>query len=263
MSNHIEIALRLQTYVDPYPGKDAEDTVFINCPRCGGVGYIAGMEHVENAICFGCMGHKGTHSTAGAERKREKARIQRANRAERKLIAKQESHNRQMEAAEAAFPILAGWHDAMAEGNPFLSDLWAKAFDYELSEKQIAAAAKSLQSKADREAERAAEKAALSEVVEGKGTIEGTIVSVKYKDSQFGGAWKMTVKDDRNFLVWGTVPQAIFDQQHDEAAEGENPFAEHLKGRKVRFNATVEASEEDKTFGFFKRPTKAVLLPAE
>lgn len=261
MSNHIEIREITVNYIDPHPGVDADTMVLWPCKRCGGEGYV--YSNVDGGICYECNGGKGTMLTVKEARKRTKAAAQRAARAERKLIAKQEFHNAQLEAAEAAFPILAGWFDAMADGNAFLSDLWTKAFDYELSEKQIAAAAKSLQSKADREAERAAEKAALSEVQVGKQTITGTIVSVKYKDSQFGGAWKMTVLDDRNFKVWGTVPTAIFDQQREEAVEGENPFAEHLKGRKVTFNAAVTASDDDKTFGFFKRPTKATLLPAE
>ena len=262
MSNHIEIREIVETYVDPYPGKDADEMVLWPCGRCGGDGNV-GYTNVFGGVCFKCNGTKGEHITVKTARQRTRSAVNRRNRKERELIAKQEFHNKQVAAAEAKFPVLAGWFQAMSDGNAFLTDLWAKAFDYELSEKQIAAAAKVLQGDKDREAARAAEKAALSPVVEGKGTITGTIVSVKFKDSQFGGAWKMIVLDDRNFKVWGSVPAAIFDQQREEAAEGENPFIEHIKGRKVSFNATIEASEDDKTFGFFKRPTKATLLPAE
>lgn len=261
MSNHIEIREITVNYVDPHPGKDADAMVLWPCGRCGGTGNV-GFGNVFGGICFKCNGSQGTMLTVKEARKRTKAAAQRAARAERKLIAKQEFHNQQMERAEAVYPILAGWLESISEDN-FMLDLWTKAFDYELTGKQIAAAAANLQRKIDRAEQRAAEKAALSEVQVGKQTITGTIVTVKYQDSQYGGSWKMLVLDDRNFKVWGTVPTAIFDQQRDEAAEGENPFAEHLKGRKVSFNAAVTASDDDKTFGFFKRPTKATLLPAE
>lgn len=262
MSNHIEIHRTSFDFVDPFPGLADDAEVFVNCGRCGGVGYIAGMEHVENAMCFGCRGLKGHTSTAGAERKTEKGRLSYRKGEETKLLKKQRFHNEQMEKAEAAFPILAGWCDAMST-NSFLLDIWTKAFDYELSEKQIAAAAKVLQADADRTAARAAEKAELNPVVEGKGSIQGEIITVKYQDSQYGGAWKMLVKDDRNFKVWGSIPAAIFTQQEAEVEEGVNPAVEALVGRKVSFNASaVEASDDDKTFGFFSRPTKAILHQA-
>jgi hypothetical protein len=52
----------------------------------------------------------------------------------------------------------------------------------------------------------------------------------------------MTVRDDRGFLVWGSVPAALGGIE---------------QGDRVQFNATVTKSDRDETFGFFKRPTKA------
>lgn len=262
MSNHIEIYTTDFTYVDPFPGRQDDDEVFIDCHRCMGVGYIAGMEHVENAVCFECRGRKGIKSTAGKERAAEKRRIAYRKGEETKLVKKQQFHNEQMAKAEAQFPILAGWRDAM-DNNAFVADIWTKAFDYELSEKQIAAVAKQLQADADRAAARAAEKAALNPVETGKQTISGEVVTVKYQDSQYGGSWKMLVKDDRNFKVWGTIPNAIFNQQTAETEDSYNASPNELVGRKVSFNATVEASDDDKTFGFYSRPTKAQLEAAK
>lgn len=55
----------------------------------------------------------------------------------------------------------------------------------------------------------------------------------------------MKVRDDRGFIVWGTVPSA---------------FDHELVGSKVKFSATVEASNDDPSFGFFKRSTQAALI---
>lgn len=94
-------------------------------------------------------------------------------------------------------------------------------------------------------AERAAEKAQGQPVVEGKITVEGQVLSVKWQENDYGSRQVMTVADDRGFKVWGSVPRSIDNVE---------------RGDRVRFNATVEASDRDETFGFYKRPTKAVTL---
>jgi hypothetical protein len=84
---------------------------------------------------------------------------------------------------------------------------------------------------------------------QGKMVIEGTILSVKSVDGYFGATTlKMLVEDDRGFKVYGTTPDVILGQEGG------------LRGRKVRFNASVEPSEKDNCFGYYKRPTKAQLL---
>ena len=55
------------------------------------------------------------------------------------------------------------------------------------------------------------------------------------------------VQDDRGFKVWGSVPSKL----------------ENVKGRSVSFSATVQPSEDDEKFGFFKRPTKATFNEEE
>ena len=84
----------------------------------------------------------------------------------------------------------------------------------------------------------------------GRVVIEGEIVGIKEVDDNFsyhgGTITKMTVKLDNGARVYGTMPAAI------------NGF----RGDRVRFTATVEASNDDASFGFAKRPAKAEVLVA-
>ena len=85
--------------------------------------------------------------------------------------------------------------------------------------------------------------------VEGRMVVTGTILGFKSVIGFDGGyVTKMIVRDDRNFKVYGTLPSSICDAE---------------KGQRVTFTARVEASSDDETFGFFKRPTKAVILEGE
>jgi hypothetical protein len=77
---------------------------------------------------------------------------------------------------------------------------------------------------------------------EGRVKIIGTILSVKWVDNDFGGTYKMTVKSDEGFRVYGSAPSSL------ESTE---------RGVRVEFTARCEPSQDDKAFGFFSRPTKA------
>jgi hypothetical protein len=101
---------------------------------------------------------------------------------------------------------------------------------------------------AERAAEREAEEAEKGPVITGQGiAIQGEVISTKWQENDFGGRLVMTVKDDRGFLVWGSVPRAIDNVE---------------KGERVSFTANVEASDRDESFGFFKRPRAAAILEA-
>jgi len=122
-----------------------------------------------------------------------------------------------------------------------------------LSDKQIAAVEKALvryDERMVRLAQRDADKAKLLaagvRVPEGKVTVVGEIVSIKWKDSDYGGCYKMTVRSDEGWVVWLTLPSAL---EYEDATVGD----------RVSFNCTITASD-DVTFGFGKRPTKAVIL---
>jgi hypothetical protein len=81
--------------------------------------------------------------------------------------------------------------------------------------------------------------------------IVGEIVSLKWKDSDYGAVLKMLVKSDLGFKVWGSVPRSIL--VDDETA---------LKGKRVKFTARIQPSKDDACFGFISRPTKADVLSA-
>ena len=87
--------------------------------------------------------------------------------------------------------------------------------------------------------------------------IEGMILTTKVQDSDFGSQLKMLVRvemdDDGFFKLWGTVPAAIEDLLH-------GPEALTLRGSRISFCAKIQPSRDDPSFGFFSRPTKAVLL---
>ena len=182
------------------------------------------------------------------------------------------------EEAEAAFAALPSWQQEQGRGYEPMStykrgttwdekvrmgdktatliDMWGKIARYgSLSDNALAYAMKIMtwldeaeQRRAAREVEAAAKKAEGVEVPSGKVTVEGTVVSVKSQDTQYGTAWKMLVQHEDGWKVFGTIPQSLLDSVD---------YYADLKGKQVRFTATVEQSRDDSLFGFYKRPTKA------
>lgn len=99
---------------------------------------------------------------------------------------------------------------------------------------------------------RAEEAATARPVPNGRQVVEGEVLTVDYRDSYYGGAWKMLVKCD-GYKLWGTVPNALRDDNLDLPP----------RGTLVRFTATLERSGDDENFGFYKRPSKAVRVTSE
>jgi hypothetical protein len=85
---------------------------------------------------------------------------------------------------------------------------------------------------------RALEKAAAAPCPKGRIKIEGTVLKVEERENAFGMRTVMLVKANEGFIVWGSVPS--------------NAVVE--KDCKIVFVATVEPSEKDNKFGFFRRP---------
>lgn len=87
---------------------------------------------------------------------------------------------------------------------------------------------------------------------EGRQVIQGTIVSLKWKATDFGDTLKMTVKvttPDGVWLAWGTCPRAL---ANDDTLR---------RGLTVKFTGTLTRSS-NAHFAFFKRPTKASVVKA-
>ena len=95
-------------------------------------------------------------------------------------------------------------------------------------------------------AKRAAEKEAAAPCPEGKVELDVVVLSVKWHENQFGGNHKMFCREANGFTVWGTVPAKISDDL--------------TKGDRVQFTATVTPAEDDPKHGFFKRPSKAIIV---
>jgi len=140
-------------------------------------------------------------------------------------------------AANPSIASLVGYEGS----NDFFASLSSQLLrNGSLSERQVLAYERAVA----REAERAGEPKVPAPV--GKQTVTGEVVGLKWHENDFGGCLKMTVKDDRGFCVWVTVPAALSAMQN-----------ELERGDRVTFTATLEQSDRDETFAFGKRPTKA------
>jgi len=73
-------------------------------------------------------------------------------------------------------------------------------------------------------------------------TVEGKVLTRK-SDELFGGS-KILVLVDAGWKVWGSCPSSI------DCAPGDT----------IRFDAGIKPSDKDPKFGFFSRPTKAVIV---
>lgn len=133
-----------------------------------------------------------------------------------------------------------------------LSDMWSRFYRYgDMSDKAYAYLQKILvwldeaeQKRVERESATAALQASGVEVPTGRIVVEGEVLSTKWVENGFGGALKMLVQHESGWKVWGTVPSSI----------------DVEKGTRIRFTASVERSNDDALFGFFKRPAKAQVL---
>jgi hypothetical protein len=96
-------------------------------------------------------------------------------------------------------------------------------------------------------AQRAAEAEAAKPLPQfaGRARIQGKVLTTKVVDSQYGSTIKMLVQHADGWKVWGTMPASL-----DSGC----------KGAVVAFDAAVQASPDDPKFGFFSRPTKAIVV---
>lgn len=242
-----------------YPHLKGTDRVIFECGKCEGTGSVSwGLPitgHViredqliiVNNVCFNCHG-EGKYSvlvsSIRARQRREERKAQEA--AERAALirseyaAKKEAFDRDHADVLEFLPTLTGDFG--------LSMRLHLAENGTLTENQVAAVRKI-----------AAERSLAAEVVEGRIEITGEILSAKFIENGYNGNWKIRVKDDRGFTVWGTLPKALHTEFLKDSSSA-NPWANRVAGTRVQFTATVEASDNDNTFGFFSRPAKGHVL---
>lgn len=75
----------------------------------------------------------------------------------------------------------------------------------------------------------------------GRHIIEGTVLSLKTVDTDFGTVTKMTIRHVDGWKVYGSKPSNL----------------DIAKGDKISFKATLNASKDDPKFGYFSRPSQA------
>lgn len=92
------------------------------------------------------------------------------------------------------------------------------------------------------EDQRKAEHDAAEVITEGRQQIIGKVISIK--ESEFG--FKILVQDRKGWKVYGNLPG------NRVGSFGE--YVEITKGSVIAFTATVQKSEKDEKFGFYKRP---------
>lgn len=132
--------------------------------------------------------------------------------------------------------------------NTFVHDVISKLNQFgSLSERQVAAVLKSLA----RDIENASRKAIEAEtpkgpVPTGRVTLTGTILSTKVVEGFYGSTLKMLLGLENGSRVWLTVPSK------SGAAKGDT----------ITVVATVEASKDDPSFGFGKRPSLVNVVKA-
>jgi hypothetical protein len=237
-------------YVDPYPGRKGSERIWSTCTKCGGSGSVSwGIDvdavvsgRVVSRVCFDCNGVGSTShlvSSARATARRQAREAAAAAARAEAYVAEQAAKKAEADAKRAEFAADHGdvvdWITANAGRSSFAESLADTLDEYAgLSEKQVAAVRRII---ADDETK--------SPVVEGRVVVNGEVLSVRWVDNAYGSTRKMRVRDDRGFTVYGTAPAALDDAE---------------TGSRVTFTATVTASDDDETFGFFKRPTKAALV---
>lgn len=134
--------------------------------------------------------------------------------------------------------------------NTFLSSLREQLLRKgSLSDKQIAAAERSLAVEAEKKS--LAEKGV--KAPEGRVEFCGTVRSVKLKDGYGYGArqqpcWKAVIRSDEGWSAYVTLPSDV---------RGNDP--QGVVGRRVAISATLRRSDKDATFAFGSHPSGRLL----
>lgn len=249
-------------------GRITRSLVHINpgCDHCGAnIRYVAILRHRPTGDCIEvgeqCLDNRFGRATAEFQRLRKAARL------DRERISN----------AQRAQQCLAGFGEDILTGearqfladrkaddrdvHPIASDIRSKLYQYgSISERQAALVQKLFVQDAERKTREAEDAANAKPVPTGTVELTGQVVSVKTQDGPYGVTTKCLVRGD-GWRVWGTVPAAIISEvvNRGSHADGYGKVSD-LTGRTLRLTATVTASDDDASFGFYKRPRNAQLL---
>jgi hypothetical protein len=230
--------------------------------------------------------HVRALAKANRERKAEEARLKLVAARDERVAALTASNPEVVALLQKTYDdeneaYATGDYAVIQRTNPFLRTMAGKLFnagEKGLTENMIAAVGRMV----EKEAVKAAE-AESHPAPEGRVVVTGEIVGTKVVESDFGTVYKITVKDDQGFRVYVSLPKAqadeAFEKFDEEAiaagfdrytfgpsvwflgtADGQSSQWKGLKGRRITFTATLEASRDDKSFAFGSRPTKGAWL---
>jgi hypothetical protein len=207
------------------------------------------------------IGHICAANTVGLPDKAAAAR----KRAERQAEEMKEQDERKQagEGWRTENADLVTWLENLPDGSHgFLVDMrfslnkWGK-----LTERQTTAARnwkvrdeERAERKARDEQERQERFGEIPALEEGRYTMTGRILNVKWQTGDYGTQLKMLVELQDGNRVWGTCPQAVVGFFTDEA--------DMLKGQSITFTGTVKPKQDDPHFGYFSRPAGAKVLPS-
>lgn len=257
------------------------------CKRCGGTGHYSFDGY--SSECYECgnspLAKLGVElgSKEAAEKWCHNKAVAQANR-DRKREAKAQAARDARDARVAALKatdadvvamlqkIYDDENEAYQTGDyskvsksGFLRDMASNLFNAggrDLSEKMLVA----LRKVVAREAEKAVAQAALPALVEGRREVVGKVVSTKTVESDYGTGYKMLVELSDGTRIFGSIPNNIWNEVEFLGAYRKSAWNEtdgvmtKLVGMELKFTATIEASKNDKSFGFFKRPAKAEIV---
>ena len=235
-------------YVDPHPGMKGSERIVQSCGKCAGSGLYTAPTYITDGsgrpYCFDCRG------TGTLSRLVSSARA--TARAHAKAHAEHVDTVNAITARRASFELehpglrdqITDAHLSLRAGNPLRERIGQiletlESYVGALTDDEVREAHALLE-------QHELEKAARRPVPTGRMIIQGEILSTKTTDTQWGVTVKMLIQGE-GWRVWGTRPAEI---------------STATRGDVVALTATVSASDDDASFGFYSRPTKAHILAA-
>jgi hypothetical protein len=236
--------------------KSNSDRGMSQCHHCGArIRYVAVMEYVPTgeyiAIGETCLENRFDRATADFQRLRKQAKLDQQQQRIRKAVALFAEENPDLAFLSNKDPeVFEAQCPEASRDNSWLRELSRKLNYYgSLFPNQIESARKSIAKDAEIAARKAAEALEVrGPVPVGRVEIEGVVVGIKFVKSYFGyqatTTKKLIVKLDNNSKVYVTEPASINSE----------------RGDRIALTCTIEASNDDPSFGFGKRPTKAAVI---
>jgi len=218
------------------------------CDHCGsGLRYVVVAKHIPTGNHI-CMGETCSERCEMTLEEHQLKNIKDVAAQRRETVKLGGRYNKLLQENPELKEAFERWVES-GLSNGFIDDIKFKANQYgNLSEPQVEGVIKAINNQIKWAAERAekraqddAEAANAPDITDGRQVIKGEVLTTKWQEGFYGDTLKMLVKAENGQKFWGTVPSAI----------------DVERGDSVEFTATVERSDKDPKFGFYKRPAKA------